>query len=131
MLKDNRQAQPWIEIVPVGHGQKQNLILLLNGQSIDAPRGTIVLLERLNKTFGRVVAYDELLGLIGQSGNQGRHTLRQHILGIRRLLTEHNAPHVLAVVSNVGYALCELAVNASAGHSQGLSDQRLGPRPRT
>jgi hypothetical protein len=42
-------------------------------------------------------------------GPEERHLLRQYVLIIKKLLTEHRTSHVLTVASNLGYALCEIA----------------------
>lgn len=37
-----------------------------------------------------------------------RHTLRQYVSRINKMLADNNAPYVIAVMAETGYALCKV-----------------------
>ena len=85
--------------------------LFIAGRQVEVNQNVVLLIERLWQNVGRVVKYDDLCLILGRVrvGPEERHLLRQYILIIKKLLTEHRTSHVLTVASNLGYALCEIA----------------------
>jgi DNA-binding winged helix-turn-helix (wHTH) protein len=71
----------------------------------------IAILACLLEARGRVVSYQTLCAVSGhsQAHERHRHVLSQRMIGIKRALSKHKSPHVVAVARKIGYALCELA----------------------
>jgi DNA-binding winged helix-turn-helix (wHTH) protein len=67
--------------------------------------GTILLC--LQENVGFVVPYDTLCAALGYGAATAkeRHTLHQHLMTLRRLLSEHNVPYAVAGIEGVGYTL--------------------------
>jgi hypothetical protein len=63
--------------------------------------------------LGRGIPYKRLLNVISRESDNptGRHLLRQYISELREMLLASNSPYFIAVIKEVGYALCELAKN--------------------
>jgi hypothetical protein len=91
--------------------QISKLGLLINEKHISAPDRHVALLACLYDNRGRVVPYKRLFSTLGYEGRRDvqKHLLRQYMAWIKRALSQHEAPYVLSVAQNVGYALCELA----------------------
>jgi hypothetical protein len=70
-----------------------------------------VLLACLRENLGRVVPYERLCSCLGHESKRRmpKHLLRQYMTGIKHTLAAHDAPYVLTVAQNVGYALCKVA----------------------
>ena len=61
--------------------------------------------------LGRAVPYKRLIVAIGRKSDNlsSRHLLRQYISMLRQMLLASEAPYGIAVIQEVGYALCEIA----------------------
>jgi DNA-binding response OmpR family regulator len=83
----------------------------MRGIALDENGKESMLLAYLQAHRGYVVPYRKLCRMLGyrSSGPNERHKLRQYMARARRMLEQRKAPFVLAVASNVGYALCSLA----------------------
>lgn len=59
----------------------------------------------LQENVGYVVPYDTLCAALGYgtSAAKERHALHQHIMTLRRLLSEHKVPYAVAGIEGVGY----------------------------
>ncbi len=70
------------------------------------PRHSPVIVSGLSR-------YWRILAAIGRNSDNSsnRHLLRQYISVLREMLITADAPYVVAVVKEVGYALCKLAEN--------------------
>src|SRR6187402_1788678 len=88
--------------------KRRKLRLVTNGSP---PKGPVTLLDRLFKSVGCVVSYEDLGLSLGYTSVQReqRHVIRQYISEAKRLLAANGAPYVVAVAPEVGYALCEIA----------------------
>jgi DNA-binding response OmpR family regulator len=71
----------------------------------------VSLLACLRENLGRVVTYERLCSCLGHESKRRtpKHLLRQYMAGIKQMLAAHDAPYVLTVAQNVGYALCKVA----------------------
>jgi DNA-binding XRE family transcriptional regulator len=90
----------------------RRIALLFNGQLADVQHGQPEAVAAcLFKNLGRAVPYQRLLTAIGRESDNStsRHLLRQYVGMIRNALVTNKAPYVIAVVHEVGYALCEVA----------------------
>jgi DNA-binding response OmpR family regulator len=98
-------------VQPIAGPKDGQPILLVNKNPVRVPRAQVVLLACLYSELGCVVPYARLCRAIGHQSSQEKELriLRQHMLLVRRLLTEHKARCSLAVAAGVGYALCEVA----------------------
>jgi DNA-binding XRE family transcriptional regulator len=63
--------------------------------------------------LGRAVSYKRLVVVIGRKSDDptSRHLLRQYISVLREILFAGDAPYVISVAQEFGYALCEIAKN--------------------
>jgi hypothetical protein len=91
-----RKRRPGVQINKLG--------LFINSNHISAPARNVALLACL---------YRPLLLALGYKARRDaqKHLLRQYVASIKRTLSAHEAPYVIAVAPNVGYALCELAAS--------------------
>jgi DNA-binding winged helix-turn-helix (wHTH) protein len=87
------------------------LLLYINGRFVEANRKQLKLLACLYDNLGHLVSYERLCLTLGYKSTQKtqRHRLRQYAYWIKKMLTEYQAPCVLTVCQEVGYALCEIA----------------------
>jgi hypothetical protein len=85
--------------------------LRINGEQISAAKRNVALFACLYRDLGRVVPYERLLLTLGYAGTgrAQRQLLRQYLMWVKDTLATHKAPYVLAVATDIGYALCELA----------------------
>jgi DNA-binding winged helix-turn-helix (wHTH) protein len=92
-------------------GRRQKALLEINGRLVRASETQAALLLYLYEKVGRVVPYERLCLVLGyRSMNDARlHVLRQYVTWVKRTLAKHEAPYVLAVTPDLGYALCEVA----------------------
>ena len=65
------------------------------------------LLVCLHENAGFLVPYETLCAVLGYATatEKERHALQQHIMTLRRLLSEHEAPYAVAGIDGVGYTL--------------------------
>jgi DNA-binding response OmpR family regulator len=91
------------------------LLLFINGQHVSAPATNTKLLAYLHAHLGKAISFHRLCLILGHSNKTEaeRHILRQYVTWIRQLLDEHRAPYRLGTVFDFGYALCEIAPDAS------------------
>jgi DNA-binding winged helix-turn-helix (wHTH) protein len=70
------------------------------------PRERAILLC-LHDNAGFIVPYETLCAVLGYgtATAKERHALHQHIMALRRLLSEHEAPYAVAGIEGVGYTL--------------------------
>jgi DNA-binding winged helix-turn-helix (wHTH) protein len=89
-------------------------VVLINGHRADMRPKLAALLACLVGDLGRVVSYSRLCSAIGHKSARwsNRHVLQQYIRSLKGMLGTHQAPFAIAVVPEVGYALCEIAENA-------------------
>jgi len=61
----------------------------------------------LQENVGFLVPYETLCAALGYetAGAKERHALHQHIMTLRRLLSEHKVPYAVAGIEGVGYTL--------------------------
>jgi hypothetical protein len=77
--------------------------------------------------LGRAVPYKRLVVAIGRKADNlsSRHLLRQYISMLRQMLLASEAPYGIAVIQEVGYALCEIAEDprhaSRSGSGKGMS----------
>ena len=76
------------------------------------------LLAVLETHQGRVVSYRRLCRLLGLKSTSYAelHLLRQHMAVVKKMLAARKARRVIAVVTNVGYALCPMASPYKGAH---------------
>jgi DNA-binding XRE family transcriptional regulator len=91
--------------------------LFINGRRTDLQnRQTQAVAACLFGNLGRAVPYGRLIVAIGRKSDNlsSRHLLRQYVSMLRQMLAASEAPYGIAVVQEVGYALCEIA--KESGH---------------
>lgn len=100
--------------ITIVRGKNGRTTLFIGRRPVKMRRKPLVLLACLLDDQGRVIPYKRLQALIGHmSDNEAtRHLLRQHMSALREILLAHKAPYAIAVVKDVGYALCEIAVRS-------------------
>jgi len=90
----------------------ETVFLYINGRHATAQPKMIALLAYLFDHLGHVITYKQLCSVLGYGGDHrrepSRRLLRQYAYEIKRTLTKYEAPYMIAVVANVGYALCEV-----------------------
>lgn len=61
----------------------------------------------LQENVGFLVPYETLCAVLGYgtASAKERHALHQHIMSLRRLLSEHKVPYAVAGIEGVGYTL--------------------------
>lgn len=61
----------------------------------------------LQENVGFLVSYETLCAALGYgtAAAKERHALHQHIMTLRRLLSEHQVPYAVAGIEGVGYTL--------------------------
>jgi DNA-binding winged helix-turn-helix (wHTH) protein len=63
----------------------------------------------LQENVGFIVPYETLCAALGYGTvtvtAKERHAIHQHVMTLRRLLSEHEVPYVVAGIDDVGYAL--------------------------
>jgi len=61
----------------------------------------------LHENAGFIVPYETLCTALGYATvtAKERHAVHQHVMTLRRLLSEHEVPYVVAGIDDVGYAL--------------------------
>ncbi len=98
-------------------------VLVIHGHAVHATPKQARLLAELYQYLGQVVSYERLCRMLGyQSATSAHvHTIQQYIGSINKMLAEHNAPYVVAVARDLGYALCEVAEGEGAAQHDGLS----------
>ena len=84
--------------------------LFINGDRVSASSRHVALFTCLRKNLGRVVPYERLFSCLGHESKRRmpKHLLRQYMASIKQMLAAHDAPYVLTVAQNVGYALCKV-----------------------
>jgi DNA-binding XRE family transcriptional regulator len=91
------------------------LALFVNGQRTGFPRGKtqLALLACLFDNSGRAISYKRPFTIISRrlDNETNRHLLRRHMSLLRELLVTYKTPYVIALVHEIGYALCEVAEN--------------------
>jgi DNA-binding XRE family transcriptional regulator len=123
-MANDRQFLSGPAILREAHGK---LALFVDGQRADLlNRQTQAVAACLFDNLGRVVPYKRLIVAIGRKSDNlsSRHLLRQYISMLRQMLLASEAPYGIAVVQEVGYALCEIAENPRHGskrRSNGVS----------
>jgi DNA-binding XRE family transcriptional regulator len=108
-MANDRQNFSGPAIVREANGR---LALFVDGQRADLlNRQTQAVAACLFGNLGRAVPYKRLIVAIGRKSDNlsSRHLLRQYISMLRRMLLASEAPCGIAVVQEVGYALCEIA----------------------
>ncbi len=92
--------------------QRNELVLYVNGKPYTAPPAMLKLLFCLLEQPGCVYSFAQLCHAVGLSGRNARRnkcTLVEHARRCRLLLAGADLPLYIAVVSEVGYALCRRA----------------------
>jgi hypothetical protein len=86
----------------------ERLALFIKERKVKTFPSRVALLACLHENQGYIVPYQQLGIILGYKTMQDRHrhTLRQHMLWIKRTLTAYKALCILAVAPNVGYVLC-------------------------
>ena len=101
------------------------LAVFVNGQRADVlNRQTQAVAACLFDNLGRAVPYRRLIAAIGRKSDDlsNRHLLRQYISMLRQMLLASEAPYGIAVVQEVGYALCEIAKESGRAARNGSSN---------
>jgi DNA-binding XRE family transcriptional regulator len=101
------------------------LAVFVNGQRADVlNRQTQAVAACLFDNLGRAVPYRRLIAAIGHKSDDlsNRHLLRQYISMLRQMLLASEAPYGIAVVQEVGYALCEIAKESGRAARNGSSN---------
>jgi len=109
-VADRKHARD-IEIVR--NGREATVFLYINGHHAAAHPKMIALLDYLFDRLGKVITYKQLCSVLGCGYDHrrqlSRRLLRQYAYEIKRTLEKYEAPYMLTVAANVGYALCEAA----------------------
>jgi hypothetical protein len=102
-----RSHLPSIAIQRKANGR---LVPLINGRQWNQLQAVA---ECLLDNLGRGVPYERLLKVIGRKSDDlsSRHLLRQYMSTLREMLLADNSPYFVAVIKEVGHALCEIAKN--------------------
>jgi DNA-binding winged helix-turn-helix (wHTH) protein len=76
----------------------------------------------LHENMGFLVPYERLCAALGHrtATAKGKHTLQQHIMTLRRLLSDHAVPYAVAAVSGTGYTLCYVREPENSKEGQGV-----------
>jgi DNA-binding winged helix-turn-helix (wHTH) protein len=87
--------------------------VFIKGRQVKAYSSEAALLALLNDNRGRVVPYGLLIQKLHfRSTTSGQakklHILRQHMRSLKHILDSHKAGYVVALIRQVGYALCEI-----------------------
>jgi DNA-binding winged helix-turn-helix (wHTH) protein len=82
-------------------------VVLDNGHEVMARPHERAILVCLHENAGFIVLYETLCAGLGYGTvtTKQRHVLHQHIMTLRRLLSEHEVPYAVAGIDDVGYAL--------------------------
>ena len=82
-------------------------VVLDDGHEVMARPHERAILVCLHENAGFLVPYETLCATLGHgtATAKERHALHQHIMTLRRLLSEHEAPYAVAGVDGVGYTL--------------------------
>jgi DNA-binding winged helix-turn-helix (wHTH) protein len=82
-------------------------LVLDDGHEVMARPHERAILVCLYENTGFLVPYETLCAALGHgtATAKERHALHQHIMTLRRLLSEHEIPYVVAGVDGVGYTL--------------------------
>ena len=90
-------------------GSGGKLALYISGRQVNAATPKqIALLACLHEHQGRIVPYEHLSKVLRLKSSrlQQKWILRQYIMWAKKTLASYNAPCVIAVAPDVGYALC-------------------------
>jgi DNA-binding response OmpR family regulator len=81
--------------------------VLDDGHEVMARPHERAILVCLHANVGYLVPYETLCAALGHgtATAKERHALHQHIMTLRRLLSEHEIPYAVAGVDGVGYTL--------------------------
>jgi DNA-binding winged helix-turn-helix (wHTH) protein len=82
-------------------------VVLDDGHDVMARPHERAILVCLHENVGFLVPYETLCAALGHetATAKERHALHQHIMTLRRLLSEHEIPYAVAGVDGVGYTL--------------------------
>ena len=82
-------------------------VVLDDGHEVMARPHERAILLCLRENVGFLVPYETLCAALGYgtAAAKERHALHQHIMTLRRLLSEHEIPYAVAGVDGVGYTL--------------------------
>ena len=82
-------------------------VALDDGHNILARPHERAILVCLHENVGFIVPYETLGAALGYTTvtAKERHAVHQHVMTLRRLLSEHEVPYVVAGIDGVGYAL--------------------------
>lgn len=129
-------SPPWIEVVRSAadlNASRPKMVVFINGRQAKASQSGAALLACLLENLGRAAPFRLLFQSLNfrpstNAERSRRHVLRQHIRMVKQMLKSHKAPYVVAVIPEVGYALCEAdePPHAAAG-VQPLIDTREHP----
>ncbi len=101
-----------IDLVLTETAPEQKLVLSINGKPYMAHQALLKLLFCLLAQPGWVYPFEHLsraLGLRGRDARRNKNTLVEHARRCRLLLTGAKLPLCVAIVPEVGYALCRKA----------------------
>jgi DNA-binding XRE family transcriptional regulator len=121
-MANDRQRLPGPAILREANGK---LALFVDGQRAALlNRQTQAVAACLFDNLGRAVPYERLIVAIGRKSDNlsSRHLLRQYISMLRQMLLASDAAYGIAVVQEVGYALCEIAEEAPHASRNGRSN---------
>lgn len=107
-MKRSKKRADEIEFLQTSRGE---LALVINGRRVDASQTKLAVMNALRDHMGHVVPYALLCQILGYEIVEQRHlhTLRQYIQWAKRTLDAHGPSCMIAVVPEVGYALCAIA----------------------
>lgn len=83
-------------------------VVLDDGYAVLARPQERAILVCLHEAVGFLVPYEKLCAVLGYgtASAKERHAMHQHIMTLRRLLSEHQVPYAVAGIDGVGYTLC-------------------------
>ena len=110
LTRSGRKQARDIEVVQ--DRRDETVVLYINGCHAAAHPKMIALLDYLFNHLGKVITYKQLCSVLGcgydHKRQLSRRLLRQYAYEIKRTLAKYEAPYMLTVAANVGYALCEV-----------------------
>ena len=109
-------SPPCIEVVGSAadsNASRPKLRVFINGRPAKASHSEAALLGCLHQNLGRVAPYWLLFPSLKfrpstTADRSRRHVLRQYMRMVKQMLKSHKAPYIVAVIPEVGYALCEV-----------------------
>ena len=89
---------------------RDRIPVLILGHRLRAARQERAILRCLSENFGFVVSYETLCVALGYASAtpKNKHTVRQQIMAVKRLLETYDVPCTVTTAVGVGYALCSL-----------------------